>query len=700
MSTDADASFQPRHLGRYHDDMQQGGLADHQQHPQPHTSYLPLSRFSSSQTPHDSGGYPHSMPPPPAQYPNYPAIPGPSRVGAGSSSSAHYNPSSSSSSSRAPVQQQQSSQMRFDVETGHDSTFNDASESTSRIPDKTSRSSRSHDTGPHSHATLTRSSGEPHLDIFRTETDSFGNAGLTTFRSGMDVRYMEYWGVTSYLGIQDLVSRMLETKRSHASDPQDDRPFSGGPSESPELHSNNVWRWGVDRYITHDHIESVLPGNQLDPIFLPAELAYRFFNAYKTVIHPLFPVLRIDAVRESIYGAYTLGVAELKPRQLDNLAYKSDRLERARDLMVLAFGAQIEGGDGDAQCHKDVARAWSEVLVQKAKEIMLEHGQGKGGVDLVNLWVVMAAFGRSYGNSDEELASIGQASRLATSIGLTREGVYKLPVADEHGFRLTICVCYHMEKWASLCHGIPSNMVRSPEFNSIISGLTDNRYYLIPLVGLADLMSQVQAMFDEFTSSTSVQVGISRAINLHQSLVQFRARMPEDFDHFENAPQQRTRIDLDTPEGARMVVRFTMCGIYLQLKMLVLMPILEASVWATIRQQSLAYSDEMRVLANECVAAALAMLHAFERYYLAIPHLTELSLSAILLLYAISIIYMDILRLPQEEAIATYSSVVRTMSNILDHYDHPAAHVAQAMCNDILANQLQRPAYNSFPSRA
>jgi len=54
-----------------------------------------------------------------------------------------------------------------------------------------------------------------------------------------------------------------------------------------------------------------------------------------------------------------------------------------------------------------------------------------------------------------------------------REGVYKLPVADEYGFRLTLCVCYHMEKWASLCHGIPSNMIRSPEFNSIISGLAD-----------------------------------------------------------------------------------------------------------------------------------------------------------------------------------------------------------------------------------
>jgi hypothetical protein len=215
---------------------------------------------------------------------------------------------------------------------------------------------------------------------------------------------------------------------------------------------------------------------------------------------------------------------------------------------------------------------------------------------------------------------------------LTREGVYKLPVAEDHGFRLTICVCYHMEKWASLCHGIPSNMIRSPEFNSIISGLTDvsrrfsahfcecnyllthcdyvcqSRYYLIPLVGLADLMSQVQHMFDEFTSSTSVQAGVSRAIDLHQSLVQFRARMPEDFDHFENASPERGRVDLDTPEGARMVVRFTMCGIYLQLKMLVLLPILEASVWATIRMQSLAYSEELRTLANECVAAALAMV--------------------------------------------------------------------------------------------
>lgn len=39
-----------------------------------------------------------------------------------------------------------------------------------------------------------RFAGSPTLDVFRTETDAFGNAGLTTFRAGMNVRHMKYWG--------------------------------------------------------------------------------------------------------------------------------------------------------------------------------------------------------------------------------------------------------------------------------------------------------------------------------------------------------------------------------------------------------------------------------------------------------------------------------------------------------------------------
>ena len=156
----------------------------------------------------------------------------------------------------------------------------------------------------------------------------------------------------------------------------------------------------------HEGVDSTQPSNSLDPMFLPAELAYRFFNAFKTVIHPLFPVLPMDTVRQSIYNAYTMGLGEPRPRQLNNLAYQGHRLDRARDFLVLAFGAQIEGGDGDAECHKDVARAWSEILKQKAREIMLEHVQGKGGVDLVNLWVILSAYSRSYGNSDGAISYI------------------------------------------------------------------------------------------------------------------------------------------------------------------------------------------------------------------------------------------------------------------------------------------------------
>lgn len=120
-------------------------------------------------------------------------------------------------------------------------------------------------------------------------------------------------------------------------------------------------------------------------------------------------------------------------------------------------------------------------------------------------------------------------------------------------------------------------------------------------------MGQIQSMFDDFTSSTSVQAGLFKAIELHQSLVQFRGRLPEEFDHFERLPHPG-RIDLDTEEGEKMVVRFTMCGIYLQLKMLVLLPVLQTSVWSAIRMQPLAISDELRHLTDECVRAALEMV--------------------------------------------------------------------------------------------
>jgi hypothetical protein len=57
--------------------------------------------------------------------------------------------------------------------------------------------------------------------------------------------------------------------------------------------------------------------------------------------------------------------------------------------------------------------------------------------------------------------------------------------------------------------------------------------------------------------------------------------------------------------------------------------------------------------------------------------MTQLSMSSILLLYAVSVIYMDVLRLPRDVAVASYRDPLRRADGLLEHYDHPAAQVAR-----------------------
>ena len=68
-------------------------------------------------------------------------------------------------------------------------------------------------------------------------------------------------------------------------------------------------------------------------------------------------------------------------------------------MLVLAFGAQVIAGDGDHDCPRDVARVWSEVLQQHALEIMKGQSAYAGGADIIKLWIVYAAYSRSYGKS-------------------------------------------------------------------------------------------------------------------------------------------------------------------------------------------------------------------------------------------------------------------------------------------------------------
>lgn len=57
---------------------------------------------------------------------------------------------------------------------------------------------------------------------------------------------------------------------------------------------------------------------------------------------------------------------------------------------------------------------------------------------------------------------------------------------------------------------------------------------------------------------------------------------------------------------------------------------------------------------------------------------SQLSLSSIFMLYAVSIVYMDVLRLPLNVASARHAGHIESALKSLEHYDHPAATLAEA----------------------
>lgn len=520
--------------------------------------------------------------------------------------------------------------------------------------------------------------------VLRNEPDAFGNAGISVFQ-GSPASNLQYWGPTSYLAMQDVLARMLYTKASRRLD-KHALPFIKTRGEPPAVPETSPWRWGCERYISHVEIEDDKDSAaRLQPMFLSPHLAQRFLHAYSVIIHPIFPILRLEEVRQSVQDAYTFGKGDYMHEDR-NSVQRASSLDRARDLLVLAFGAQVEGGDGDAHCHKEVARAWSRTLHQKAKGYLYSHKHNSSELDLVKIWIIFAAYSRSYGNTNEELCAINQAARLSVNFGLHREAIYRLSFAEEKGLRSTFWVCYHMEKWSSLCHGLPSHLVRTAELDSAAASPIEHRYRLAPLADLGHLMHQVELMYDGM-SDISIHAGLAKAVELHDKILRFRSRLPHEFDDFANVEGSGS-IDLDTDEGELAIIRFNMCGMYYQIKILALLPLLSLATWRAIRMEPLSFSPELEKLTQECVEAACEMIRSFQRYGLLFPHLPELSLSSILLLYALSVIYMDALRLGPENARRRYADLIVVAYNVLEHYDHPAARVADAMCQDISVNHF------------
>lgn len=95
-------------------------------------------------------------------------------------------------------------------------------------------------------------------------------------------------------------------------------------------------------------------------------------------------------------------------------------------------------------------------------------------------------------------------------------------------------------------------------------------------------------------------------------------------------------IDLSTDKGQALLNKFTLCGVYLQVKMMALLPLFQLTVWAAVRdsggqpqqqqQQPLAnLPDHVVELGEECVDAAKTLVFAFEQYSFLLFDLTEAS---------------------------------------------------------------------------
>jgi hypothetical protein len=123
---------------------------------------------------------------------------------------------------------------------------------------------------------------------------------------------------------------------------------------------------------------------------------------------------------------------------------------------------------------------------------------------------------------------------------------------------------------------------------------------------LGQLLEQVLALFDSLSVFT-MQAGLEQAIRLHERVVEFRNTLGEEFITFTNT-SCKLSIDDDDPELQHILIRFTVYGIYLQVKMLTLLPLLQMATWQAVKKEPLPQTEQREHLITECVQSAFSMV--------------------------------------------------------------------------------------------
>jgi hypothetical protein len=150
------------------------------------------------------------------------------------------------------------------------------------------------------------------------------------------------------------------------------------------------------------------------------------------------------------------------------------------------------------------------------------------------------------------------------------------------------------------------------------------------MLSLARLADDVQSVFDEL-ALLSVEAGIRRVLDTYSRVLAFHAEVGGHFDAVENLRIELPREFDRDGDYQRTLVLFTIYGMYLQVKTLCLLPMLQLCVWRALGRDGLGDVGDVGLdagqyvegLADECVKTACDTINMFERHIAMYPHTPE-----------------------------------------------------------------------------
>lgn len=529
--------------------------------------------------------------------------------------------------------------------------------------------------------------------VRRGPENLLGMSGVTTtFPDGLDG--MRWWGPSSFLAFHVRLMQLIQYHKDASPDEEGRLAESvklGKTTISPEV-SKALWLWGADDIILDNPVSAFAKSPQLDIMFLPNGFAERFLQSFCIAVHPLYPFYDLAKIRQSIQSRFAGGVTYNADRLEFAYSTVEQKLDHARDLLVLAMGARIEGGNGDAHLPKPVAETWATLLSKRSKVLLSDLGSSGGSNDIIKLWILHSLYSSMTGDIEQEYIAVGHASSIALALGLNHSCILTLADAEDATVRTTFHTVYFLERSISLRLGRPNRMAAvKDEIDPVILPPESPDHKIAHLRANADLGVISEAVYSLYhhQSATETQEKAHDSIwKVNRMLDGFRLRLPEPLASFDEIEDEGP-ISLDSEIGEMAVVKFDLAIHFYSLKILVCFSTLcrDAHHQITGGSPNRPPSVDSDDAAVVCIRAASTLVRLFDEYFAKLPYLPFVGHFAFCFLYVAPVLYVAVLRdLKRPAAKAVHFETARVAMRVLEKLDHVAARVSYNIIQDVLAD--------------